>query len=170
MRTIALSLPPPGNTHDAVQIEATRQTLAMVPAFAYSLKCHLRDQRAVDCSDVVNLLTPAVIGELRGASKPTLDGDSCPVNVNDHTPSALAAREQEAAESNGATPAPTFKRVVKKKKDHSALLGTHRVNRISVAKAEKSVNSCPHETSGRLNRPTYEYGLSGIGQLGSIGR
>lgn len=37
--------------------------------------------------------------------------------------SALAAKEQEAAVSNGATPAPTFKRVVKKKKDHSALLG-----------------------------------------------
>lgn len=37
--------------------------------------------------------------------------------------SALAAKEQEAAVSSGAAPAPTFKRVVKKKKDHAALLG-----------------------------------------------
>ena len=37
--------------------------------------------------------------------------------------SALAARELEKAEKEGGAPAPTFKRVVKKKKDHSALLG-----------------------------------------------
>ncbi|KAK0392225.1 hypothetical protein NLU13_1722 [Sarocladium strictum] len=37
--------------------------------------------------------------------------------------SALAAKEQEAAGSSGTEAPPAFKRVVKKKKDHSALLG-----------------------------------------------